>query len=541
MPRLLPLVLTVALLGCPPPPELHFTAAELSGFEATTTYDAAMAYLESQRDFAFASSQMHLTTFGESFEGRPLPLVVIGADSSSAGAVLATGKPRLFLFANIHAGEVAGKEALLEFVRDHWKLVYGREDLVMLIAPIYNADGNERVALDNRPYQLGPVEGMGQRANAQGLDLNRDFVKVAAPETRALLQLFEDYDPHVVVDLHTTNGTQHAYHLTYSPPLSPNTAPALDELVRQQILPVVRDSVRARTGYEIFDYGNVPGAFGEPATRPRGWYTFDGRPRFSTNYVGLRNRIGILSEAYSYATFEDRVEASLAFVTAIADAVVAHGDRIQALTDSLDAEAEQGALLGQPFALRIRHVSEGDTTILMGDTEEIPHPTTGEPMRSRLDEVTPEVMPAFTRFEATETNTLPAAYVFPRNNQALRDLLDAHGITWGIPREGFCGPAEGFRIDSVKVLGEFQQRDITEVTGAWEPVEGPVAGVVVPMTQPLARLAFTILEPRSDDGAVAWNVLGDALQEGTLYPVLRIPDEDGLRSTMSGTGCSGGN
>ncbi|MEM8599347.1 MAG: hypothetical protein AAGF99_05465, partial [Bacteroidota bacterium] len=78
---LLPLVLAAVLVGCPPPPELHFTAAEMSSFEATTTYDAAMAYLESQRDFAFASSQMHLTTFGESFEGRPLPLVVIGADS----------------------------------------------------------------------------------------------------------------------------------------------------------------------------------------------------------------------------------------------------------------------------------------------------------------------------------------------------------------------------------------------------------------------------------------------------------------------------
>ncbi|MEL6613242.1 MAG: M14 family metallopeptidase [Bacteroidota bacterium] len=541
MPRLLLLVLAVALLGCPPPPELNYTAAEFSNYEATTTYDAAMTYIEAQLDLTSLFNELHLTSFGESVEGRPLPLVVVGADSSSAEAVLATGKLRLFVFANIHAGEVAGKEALLELVRDIRDDHFLWENLVLLIAPIYNADGNERIALDNRPYQHGPIEGMGQRANAQGLDLNRDFVKVAAPETRAMLQLFEDYDPHVVVDLHTTNGTQHAYYLTYSPPLSPNTAPALDAEVRQRILPAVRDSVRERIGYEIFDYGNVPGAFGEPATRPRGWYTFDGRPRFSTNYVGLRNRIGILSEAYSYATFEERINATRMFVISIADVVAANADRIQALTDSLDAEAEQGALRGQPFALRARHVSEGDTTILMGDTVEMPHPTTGEPMRRRTKVVTPEVMPAFTRFEATETNTLPAAYVFPRDQQALRDLLDVHGITWGIPREGFCGPAEGFRIDSVKVLGEFQQRQITEVTGSWERVEGPVAGVVVPMTQPLARLAFTILEPRSDDGAVAWNVLGDALQEGGLYPVLRIPDEDGLRSTMSGTGCIGGN
>ena len=91
-----------------------------------------------------------------------------------------------------------------------------RSSLTLLIAPIYNADGNERMALDNRPYQLGPVGGMGTRRNAQGLDLNRDHMKLESPEARALVRAYTDYDPHVVIDLHTTNGTQHAYHLTYA-------------------------------------------------------------------------------------------------------------------------------------------------------------------------------------------------------------------------------------------------------------------------------------------------------------------------------------
>ena len=43
---------------------------------------------------------------------------------------------------------------------------------------------------------------------------------------------------------------------------------------------------------------------------------------------------------------------------------------------------------------------------------------------------------------------------------------------------------------------------------------------VVDMSQPLARLVFYLLEPRSDDGLVTWNLLEGALGEGS-YPILR--------------------
>jgi hypothetical protein len=45
----------------------------------------------------------------------------------------------------------------------------------------------------------------------------------------------------------------------------------------------------------------------------------------------------------------------------------------------------------------------------------------------------------------------------------------------------------------------------------------------VRMDQPLARLAFYLLEPASDDGLVAWNVLDEQLQDASVkqYPILR--------------------
>ena len=80
--------------------------------------------------------------------------------------------------------------------------------MVLIIAPIYNADGNERFALNNRGPQHGPLGGQGQRPNAQGLDLNRDHMKLDSPEGRAVVKLMNDYDPHVSMDLRTTNGSQ---------------------------------------------------------------------------------------------------------------------------------------------------------------------------------------------------------------------------------------------------------------------------------------------------------------------------------------------
>ena len=64
---------------------------------------------------------------------------------------------------------------------------------------------------------------MGERHNSQHLDLNRDYVKAEAPETRSLLKLLRKWDPDIVIDTRTTNGSHHRYTLTYGGPRHPNT------------------------------------------------------------------------------------------------------------------------------------------------------------------------------------------------------------------------------------------------------------------------------------------------------------------------------
>ena len=62
------------------------------------------------------------------------------------------------------------------------------------------------------------------------------------------------------------------------------------------------------------------------------------------------------------------------------------------------------------------------------------------------------------------------------------------------------------------------------MTFAWEGVDRtvPAGTLVVPVDQPLGRLVFTLLEPRSDDGAVNWNLLDDQVAAGSVYPILRV-------------------
>jgi hypothetical protein len=44
------------------------------------------------------------------------------------------------------------------------------------------------------------------------------------------------------------------------------------------------------------------------------------------------------------------------------------------------------------------------------------------------------------------------------------------------------------------------------------------------MKQPLARLAFYLIEPRSNDGLLNWNFLDDALKDSKTYPITRSRD-----------------
>src|SRR4029079_9388308 len=187
------------------------TVAEKSEFQATSKHAEVV---ELCQRLAKASPRVKYSEFGTTSEGRKLPLLVIADPPIGTPAEAAkSGKAVVLVFANIHAGEVDGKEGVLMLARE---LAEAKDspilkNVVTLIVPDLNADGNDKFGVQKRNSQEGPAQGMGIRENSVGLDLNRDFIKLESPEDTALVQLINQWDPAIIVVCHTTNGSLHRH------------------------------------------------------------------------------------------------------------------------------------------------------------------------------------------------------------------------------------------------------------------------------------------------------------------------------------------
>ena len=524
--------------GPPNPADYPRTRPELTGDRETSHYADVRQFLDSLKElgapFSFGS-------IGKTSEGRDIPFVVASRPRvSSASDAKALGRPIVYIQGNIHAGEVEGKEALLALLRDlAFSIGPDVLDSVVLIAvPIYNADGNERFAPQaiNRSEQNGP-ESVGTRANAQNFDLNRDYVKAEAPETRASLAMFDTWDPDVFVDLHTTDGSFHGYALTYSPSLSP-AAVFGGVYARDSLLPVLRDRMRTRNGFEIFDYGNFISDernLVSDTTVHEAWATYDSRPRFGTNYFGIRGRIAILAEAYSHDPLARRIASTRAFVNEILSLVAEKGNAIRSLSaradslplawgrspDSLQMVAIRSELIATPQMMDVLREDVENT----GDSA-LTQP--GVPLgRRRTGRIRPVRMPVYDRFTSTLDRTPPAAYVIAPRDSAVVNLLRLHGLRVDLSDSAWRARGEAYLIDSVIVASRpFQGHREVRLKGHWQRGMQalPPRSFIVSTAQPRGALAVYLLEPESDDGLATWNFFDSSIRKGARFPVTRIFD-----------------
>ena len=529
------------------------TRPELTDYAETSRYDDVIAYM---KQMAAVSPQIHLTTYGYTYEGRPLPLAVIGAPGTSPEQVLATKKTRVYIQANIHAGEVEGKEAVLWLLRS---IARGERNewlktTVLLINPIYNADGNERVNVTNRGSQAGPVGGMGQRENAQGLDLNRDGTKMETAEARSMASLLTRYQPHVAMDLHTTDGSSNSgFNMTYETSLNPNNSKGTMSLLRDVLLPEVTKAIKTRHGSDWFYYGGVSGTGAERAWRSDAELA---KPRYTSTYYGVRNMLGLLTETYSYASFKTRITETYWFLEEVLGYVAKNGERVREVV----ATANQESIVGQQLAVRQQLVKAPELQkIVFAPTVSTRNPYVADrPYRLRADgPVTSEMLPFFGTAQPTETSLAPRVWVIPGSAGAaggaptaapalgggrgggggtptqrliasVVDRLEAHGIRYTLTTHDITFTGERFKIASNALADREYQgtHKARTLTGAWEPTEQTMlaGSLIIPMDQPLARLAFILFDPRSDDGFMFWNILDPVLgmtPAPAYYPVLR--------------------
>jgi hypothetical protein len=513
------------------------TPAAASGHTRTSTTAEVRAYLDSLAALPHAA-RLRRAVIGTSTEGRAIELVTV-ADPMPAdeATLLASPRLRLFVNANIHAGEVEGKEAVLQILGEfasgqHSVLL---EHAVLFFVPVYNPDGNDRIRRSNRVAQNGPDGGVGERENAAGLDLNRDFVKLESPEARALVPLLTRLDPQLFIDLHTTNGTDHGYALTYATSLVPSLDPGLERYAHETFLPDVARHVLERHGFHTFDYGNLGRA--RDGELPR-WQTYDHRPRFGTNLVGLRNRLALLSEAYSYLGYADRIAVTRALVLEAFAVAVRDRERLR----SVLAEADRRVLEEAPLAVAVDSTLEPgrELQLRLGTVHEV-EVELEEGARGKRRVATGEVRSvparAQVRFEATRDAGLDVGlaggWLVPVPSEAVLAVLALHGIrTERFERARSVEHAAAFVLRAApKGRRPFQGHLERTFEGAWQSLptlDIPAGALFVPRRQPLARLAAWLLEPESDDSLGTWNVfdaeVDAALAEGATahYPVLRV-------------------
>jgi hypothetical protein len=521
------------------------TRAERTNYTETSSHADVVAFLDALQR---AGLPAWVGSIGKTTEGRDIPFVIASRPLVTTPAqARRLGRPIVYVQGNIHAGEVEGKEALQMLLRDLLSSSgTGVLDSIVLVAvPIYNADGNERLAPQarNRGAQNGP-EMVGERANAQRFDLNRDYVKAEAPETRGSLAMFDMWDPDVFVDLHTTNGSYHGYALTYSGSLNP--AAFSEAYSRDSLLPELRRRVKARHGYETFDYGNFRYELGvreagegpPPSdTARQAWYTYDHRPRFGTNYYGLRGRVSILSEAYSHDPFERRVKSTYAFVRELLSLVAERGPQIIARS----AEADARATVREPYGTSLNDVpirsevarAPSEADVIAEELERTGDSTLTQPGVPRGVRRTGRYktvrMPVYDRFRPTKRESVPRAYAIPSAESDVVRRLRAHGIIVERLTAEWSANVEPFVVDSaIASARPFQGHNEVRVIGHRRGIDRRTLAsgtFIVRTAQPLGVLAMYLLEPESDDGLVTWNAFDRALQRGAEFPVLRVRDE----------------
>jgi hypothetical protein len=526
-----------------PVPSAHVlphTRAERSNYLETSTYADVNAFIDSLR---IADLPYTLGLLGRSTEGRWLSYIV-ASRPAVAGPEEARrlGRPIVYVQANIHAGEVEGKEALLALVRDLLaeKKPNVLDSIVLIALPIYNTDGNEKFAPQavNRSEQNGP-EMVGQRPNGQGLDLNRDYVKAEAPETRASLALLARWDPDLFVDLHTTDGSFHGYALTYAPPLAP--VGVAGPFVRDSLLPVLRQRMRSRDGFETFDYGNfdiedagyrggAAGAERSPGdTAVHAWETYDHRPRYGVNYIGIRGRAAILSEAFSHDPFETRVRSTYAFVHEILSLAAARPASFRRIRRA----AAAGPKVGTTLAIRAhmtRSPYRGPVIVedleRLADTTMLTQPGVPRGVR-RTGRYRTLQLDVYDRFDPEYTVSVPAAYAIPAEREDIVSALRMHGVAVSQLTSASATKGVAFIVDTIgHAKRTFQGHNETTLRGHWlapRTVTLAKGSYLVPTSQPLGALAVYLLEPESDDGLVTWNTLDGVMQSGAEFPVVRLP------------------
>jgi hypothetical protein len=417
--------------------------------------------------------------------------------------------PVLLIQGGIHAGEIDGKDAGFLALREllENKAAPGAlERITLVFVPVFNVDGHERFGRWNRPNQVGPEE-MGWRVTAQNLNLNRDYMKAAAPEMAAMLRLLNAWDPILYVDLHVTDGAQFQYDVANLVEPFLGGDPALQPLGR-----ALMDDTNAR----VTAGGGLPLPFyfypslrdgNDPAS---GFELNAYTPRFSTGYWALRNRFAMLVETHSWKDYRTRVRVTHDIFVGLADLTAHNGHAwVQAAHES---DQKASALGGTPVPLAFKTTDRHHIIDFRGYAYTREPSAASGSVALRYNPKEPQIwrIPLYDEVVASVEETAPTGgYVVPPAYAAwLTERLALHGIESHLIEQDLgVRHVEEFRADKVDFSAHpFEGQMMATLFGKWAAEERsiPKGSLFVPIAQAKARLVMSLLEPRAPDSFASW-------------------------------------
>jgi hypothetical protein len=496
------------------------TRAEATSYQETSLHAHVMEFIAGLA--GRSDPRLAVSSFGTSPGGRDLPLCVLSAHGvRTPDEARRLGRPVVLIINGIHAGEVEGKESSMMLMRD---LLDGHNadllgELTLVVVPLFNPDGNDAVDPANRRLDLARLHGqigpekVGTRVTASGINLNRDYLRQAAPEMRLLQsRVCQVWQPELTIDCHATNGSVHRYAMTYDVPHTVATGRAEPiAYMRTRMMPAVTAALARDHQLLAGWYGNFvedersldAQVDADPsAAVTEGWMTYTHHPRFGSNYRGLTNRLDLLLECYSYLPFADRVRTTYACLLEALRYTAGHAGEIVQLVAASRAPRDR-------LAIRYRLDAFDDPIEVPTRT---PRTLDGAPSMARLRYLA--------SFVGTTVVDRPPAYLV---DAAVAEHLVRHGLTVEpAPAEAVAEVATIAEIASEGGRKILESAQVGDVRVEWHrgARKVPAGYRMVRTDQPLAAIAVYLCEPESDDGAVE-NGLVAAPALGAEFPIWR--------------------
>jgi len=481
--------------------------------QTTATYQETID-LYKKLDLAY--QQLKLIEAGPTDSGFPLHLAVI-SETAEFDPVKLREQGKIILLINnaIHPGEPEGVDASMILCRDilqRRELQVLIEHVVIVVIPMYNIDGALNRGCCSRANQDGPAE-YGFRGNGKNLDLNRDFIKCDSKNARSFAQIFNEWQPDVLVDNHTSNGADYQYTMTMLATQTDKLGTLLGSYMRRILLPRLNTLMKMK-GQEMCPYVNE---FKEtPADGLGGFYD---SPRFSSGYAALHHCIGFVPETHMLKPFPYRVKATLDFMVVLLQELNIEHSRIKDLRKQAVQEAMSSEYLNLDWK---QDESLVDTIVFKGfEGKYKPSEVTGLD-RLWYDRGAPyeRKIPYWSRFKPTVQVLKPKAYIIPQAYSEVVELLKMNGVQFKRLTADAEPTVEMYRIGKFGTRqayeGHYLHYDVEVATEKknWRYNKGDYVALT---NQPAVRFLVETLEPQGPDSYFAWNYFDGILQEKEYF------------------------